>query len=80
MPLHLFSDDCPGCRPAAVDTRTGQALPDDHPLMQKILRAWGRTTLEQRQAWHAVTCLNSRKPTDMELAKQFVNSIQAMDH
>src|SRR5262249_40676022 len=76
MPMHVYSDDCADCRPAVRNMTTGEVLPDDHPLMQRILAAWAKTTPEQRRAWHAVTCLNSRKLEDMELAQSFVKAIE----
>jgi hypothetical protein len=76
MPLHQHSDDCPGCRPVAVDGITGQVLPDDHPLMLRMARAWAQTTYAQRVAWHNVTCQNSRDPHDLKLARKFIRSIQ----
>jgi hypothetical protein len=76
MSIKIYEEDCPGCRPAAMDQTTGQVLPDDHPLMQRILRAWSQTTREQREAWHRVTCQNSRDPRDMQLCQQFLGKIQ----
>jgi hypothetical protein len=76
MSIKVYQDDCPGCRPVALDPTTGKVLPDDHPLMQRILRAWGQTTREQREAWHRVTCQNSRDERDMKLARQFISAIQ----
>jgi hypothetical protein len=32
--------------------------------MQKILAVWAQTTLEERQVYHRVTCLNSTDPKD----------------
>lgn len=76
MSVKLYEDDCPGCRPAALDPMTMQVLPDDHPLMQRMLRAWAKTTRAQRVAWHNVTCNNSRDPQDMKLAQKFIRAIQ----
>ena len=78
MPIKLFSDECPGCRPAVMD-HTGAVLEDDHPMMQSINRAWSRTTLGQRQAFHRCTCLNSCDPVDLALVKTFLDSIKP-DH
>jgi hypothetical protein len=76
MSIKIYDEDCPGCRPAAMDPATGQVLPDDHPLMQRILRAWGQTSRAQRAAWHKVTCQNSRDPHDLLLCQQFLSAIQ----
>ncbi len=79
MPISLFSDECPGCRPAMMDLQ-GKMLPDDHPAMQAVNRAWLRTTLAQRQAFHRCTCLNSRDPVDLGLVKTFLDSVNKPDH
>jgi hypothetical protein len=76
--IKIYDPDCPGCKPAAMDPTTGKVLPDSHPLMQRILWAWGQTSREQREAWHNVTCQNSRDPHDMKLAQKFINSIERM--
>jgi hypothetical protein len=76
MSIKVYDEDCPGCKPAALDPTTGKLLPDDHPLMQRILRAWGQTTRAQREAWHRCTCQNSRDARDMQLAQQFISAIQ----
>jgi hypothetical protein len=76
MPMSLFSDECPGCRPAVMDDK-GTVLSDNHPLMQRINHAWLRTTLAQRQAFHRCTCLNSRDPLDLALVKAFLDSVDA---
>jgi len=73
-------DECPDCRPMLMDIKTGRPLPDDHPAMQAMQRAWLRTTLEQRQAFHRCTCLNSRAPHDLTLVKQFLDSVNRKDH
>lgn len=77
MPMNQFSDDCPGCRPAMLDLSTGAALPDSHPLMQKVLRIWGATTLAERQAYHRVMCQNSRAPNDLAVVQAIVEKMQA---
>jgi hypothetical protein len=79
MPFNLFSDECPGCRPAVMDNK-GQVLPDQHPMMQKINRAWLRTTLAQRQAFHRCTCLSSRDPVDLALVHTFLASVYQPDN
>jgi hypothetical protein len=79
MSIKIYNEDCSGCRPAAMDPKTGEVLPDDHPLMQRILRAWGQTSRTQREAWHKVnkvTCQNSRDPRDLKLAWQFISTVQ----
>lgn len=49
-----------------VDAQTGKVLPDDSPQMQCVLSIWAETTREEREAFHRVTCLNSRAKSDMQ--------------
>lgn len=65
MSIEVFSDDCPGCRPAMINLATGERFPDDSPPMLAVLEVWKNTTVGQRLAWHRVTCQNSR--TEMDL-------------
>lgn len=46
-----------------MDMNTGKIMPNDHPIMVAILNIWDTdTTLDERKAWHAFTCKNSRDP------------------
>ena len=76
MSLQKFDDECRGCKPAMMDVQTGKVLPDDSPSMQIVLRLWGETTLAERQAWHRVTCQNSRAPEDLRFAQVFTQRVQ----
>lgn len=58
-------DDCPGCRPVMIDLQTGKVLPDHAPPMKHLLAVWSGTSMAERQAFHRVTCLNSRDFTDL---------------
>ena len=73
-----FEDDCKGCRPAVLDMKTGQRLPDDHELMKAIDVVWAKTTREERKAFHSVCCLNSRDARDMKLCTGIIDRIGAM--
>lgn len=77
MPMNQFSDDCPGCRPAMLDVETGKVLPDDHPMMKKVLEIWQTTTLAERQAFHRVMCQNSRAVSDIAVVGKIVNQLQS---
>jgi hypothetical protein len=72
-----FDDDCPGCRPAIMNVHTKEVMSDTSPEMQAINRIWATTTVEQRAAFHRVTCLNSRSFSDMHLVVPLVKQIQA---
>ena len=76
MSRESHDDNCEGCKPALIDTTTGQPLAPDSPMMQAVMGVWAKTTLPQRQAWHRVTCLMSRDPEDVRLAEQFVQDVQ----
>lgn len=81
MPRNELSDDCPGCRPvlAKFDPETGAVtglLPADSPSMQAVDKVWAETTLEERQAWHAVTCQNSEVPWHRQGAEHIAKRIQ----
>lgn len=74
---HEFCDHCPGCRPALVDVRTGQALPKDKEPMISILRMWrGQTSYAERKAYIQVKLHNSRNKSDIQLAFGVVEKIQ----
>jgi len=55
-----------------VDVKTGRVLPEDDPAMVKILEIWAATTLNERQAYHRVMCLNSRDPLDLFFVRGIV--------
>lgn len=71
-----FGDDCPGCKPAAINVETGAVEPDDSPIMVIINRVWAETTFEERQAFHRVTCLNSRVPWDVQTMGNIAKRIE----
>ena len=77
MSFQQFDDNCPGCRPAILDVKTGKVLPDDDPIMAKILAIWANTTLGEREAFHRVMCLNSREPLDLFLVRGLTDKLQA---
>jgi len=80
MSLQQFDDDCPGCKPAVLDPKTNEVLPDDHPVMVAIFAVWETTTPEERKAFHDVCCLNSQQPHDMALMQGLVLRIQLAIH
>jgi hypothetical protein len=83
MSWETFDDECPGCRPAMAKVKLDKdgkpfkdkngnfvpdgVVPDTDPMMVAILKVWDKTTLEERRAYHRVTCQNSRDCTDMEI-------------
>ena len=77
MSREVFDDNCPGCRPAIIDVKTGRVLPDSDPIMQKMLAIWANTTYSEREAFHRVMCLNSREPLDLFLVRGLTDKLQA---
>jgi hypothetical protein len=78
MSWEAFDDQCPGCRPCLIDATTRQPVPDDTPIMQAVLRIWQKTTRLEREAFHRVTCLNSRQPTDLLIIQSLGQRIHAV--
>ena len=68
MSVDKFDDNCPCCKPALINMKTGLALPPESPIMQVVNRVWAESTLADREAFHNVCCLNSRTPADLTLA------------
>jgi len=60
-----------------LDVQTGKVLPEDHPIMRKMLGVWAETTLSERQAYHRVMCLNSRDPLDLFLVRGIIERFEA---
>lgn len=77
MSRDRFDDECPGCRPAMVDVKTGRLYADTSAEMQVVNRLWTETTPQERQAWHRVTCQNSRALVDLPRAKEFADRVEA---
>lgn len=79
---HEFCDTCPGCRPAILDLRTGEAIPDDSPVMVAVLKAWReRTTYDQRKGYIEVTLHKSLDPKYQKLASEAFSILaDAMKH
>ena len=77
MSFQKFDDECRGCKPAMMNIETGKVEPDDSPSMKIVLQLWSTTTLVERQAWHRVTCQNSRSLVDLQFAKDFTDRVQA---
>jgi len=76
MSVQTFDDACKGCKPAMLDVKTGQMLPDDSPQMKIVLRVWSTLPIAEKQAWHRFTCLNSRTLLDVQIAKTFTDAVQ----
>jgi len=77
MSVNKFTDDCPGCRPALFDSKAQKRLGPDTPEMKAVDAIWAETTKQERAAFHAVTCQNSRLPSDLRLASGIVSQIES---
>lgn len=77
MEDHEFCDDCPGCRPAMADVKTGEVLGNNTPTMQIVNRIWdNETTYAERKAFIEVTLHNFRQPHELRLAQKVMSQIQ----
>lgn len=63
----IFSDDCPGCRPALIDFQTMKPVAADSRLMRPINDVWDKTTVAERQAFHRFTCQGSIDLSDLAI-------------
>ena len=77
MSCDRFDPDCPDCGPVIVDISTGKALPDDHPTMQRIMRAWRGASLAEQEAFWRVTVKNSRDPGDLGRCQRILAAMKA---
>jgi hypothetical protein len=78
MARKKYDDNCPDCQPAIVDPTSGKVLPKDHPAMVAMMNVWKSTTLQEREAYHRVMCLNSRADADMAIVHSIVNRFQLL--
>jgi hypothetical protein len=70
-----YQEGCPGCRPVIVDQKTMQILPQDHPAMIRVNEVYDQLSLPEKQAWHRVTCLNSRDPIDLAICRHMLDKL-----
>ena len=71
-----YEDNCPGCRPALLDTTTGKPIPEDTPLMQAILKWWETVDRKSKEAFHNCTCLNSKDPEDLKAMSRIIEDMK----
>lgn len=68
MSFEQYEEECSGCRPVVLDVKTLKALPPEHPIMQAVNSVWEQTTRAEREAFHRVTCQNSRDASDVSIS------------
>jgi hypothetical protein len=71
-----FEENCPGCKPVLADSKTFEPLPEDDPASKALAGVWEKTTLEERQSFHNVTCNNSRDEKDLEVMAKISAQLQ----
>ena len=59
-----------------LDMRTGKVLGSETPEMQVINRIWSETFKQEREAFHAFTCHNSRDSVVMRLVTPLMQRMQ----
>jgi len=75
-----FEDECAACKPVLLDLETRHVLPADSPEMLAVDKVWARTTHAEREAFHRVTCLNSRVVEDLQVVQELSEKMsRAMD-
>jgi hypothetical protein len=72
-----FVDDCPGCRPALLDPKTGTLLPQDDPFVVLVNKIYDELSRADKVAWHRFTCLNARDLVTVSAVKRFSDQIEA---
>jgi hypothetical protein len=76
MSLEKYDDNCPGCRPAFLNLETNEVLPEDDPIMVKVLAIWAETSVAERRAYHRVMCLNSRDAIDLFIVNRIIAKLK----
>ena len=76
MSREQFEEGCRGCRPAVINLETGQAEPDNSPIMIAINRVYDYASYEEKESFHKFTCLNSRDPEVLRLAGGLIGRIK----
>jgi len=76
MAWETYDDTCDGCKPVLLDLTTGKLLPDDNPAVRAMARIWDQMSLAERQAFHRVTCLNSRAQADLLVIQSIQRQMQ----
>ncbi len=76
MSTDSFDENCPGCQPAMLDLSTGKPYPANSPTMIKVREVWASMPRDVKEAWHRVSCKNSRADADMARAAIFGQAVE----
>lgn len=81
MRKHEFCDECPGCRPALLDIKTGQIMANDNPIMVAINEIWdNKTSYGERKSFIDVTYNNSTNEDDRATTRKLMEMFQSKLH
>lgn len=76
MSIKKYDGQCPGCRPVLIDGETRKRLPEDSWQMQAVRKAWEEAPLEECEAFHKVTCQQSRELEHIAVASKLALRMQ----
>lgn len=71
-----FEENCAGCRPCVIDLKTGRPMDPDTEIMRAVNSVWEGATIQEKRAFHNVTCNNSKRDEDVEPALELTYRIQ----
>lgn len=77
MSREHYDENCPGCRPAMVDMKTGKLMKQNHPMMKIANQVFDTFDIVERRAWHRFTCQNARDPAALAAAAKFHDGLKA---
>lgn len=79
MNQHNPDGECPGCLPVVFDMRTRRKLTvEEMPALAIVHETYRALSLEEKHAWHRVTCQNSRSKEDQEMVAPFIRRVEAL--
>lgn len=73
---HHYDENCPGCRPAMIDVKTGKRMASNHPVMLAVLSVYDNATLEERRALHKLWVDSDQSEENMRIAGPVIQRIQ----
>ena len=80
MTCKQFDPECPDCRPLAIDPRTGQQLPADHPATKILQQAFDSLPLQDKEAVWRVWVLSSETFEDRAATLRLWQRVQDLEN
>lgn len=77
MSVEKFDHTCGGCEPVLVNPETGQVYAEDSPQMRAMREVWKTLPYPYKEAFHRVTCRNSRAPEDVAVMEYIATTVCA---